>query len=382
MRLGLIEGPGHHAPLMCAQLQELGHDIVLVRAHPHFSVSSGSRRGDALLHDGVRQIVASAQHRLQLPVSWDFDVYTRLYGRLAARYLEGCDAVIGFSFVARESMRRARRAILELPATHLAAHEQIVDEEHARAGQRRKSRLSRSTLARAEAEYAEADLVEVLSSYARKTLLERGVPADKIVVSPPGIAVPAAVAPRAEGRFRVLCVGRIELQKGIRYLTRACPRDAELVLVGALSDEARPFLGTAQVRPPLSSAELAAEYRRADALAFPTLSDGFGLVMLEAMAAGIAVVASDRSGAPDVIQDGVDGFVVPAGDSEALADRLHRLQKDPGLRLEMGRAARARVAAEFSPERYRERLAQLLQRANRGESAAAPRETAAPPSPR
>ena len=91
-------------------------------------------------------------------------------------------------------------------------------------------------------------------------------------------------------------------------------------------------------------------YRAADIFVFPTRRDIWGLVLNEAMSAGLPVVASDgAAGAPDLIEPGVSGIIVPRAHPDELRDALVRLIEDPGLRDRMGRAARARILNGFTP---------------------------------
>jgi glycosyltransferase involved in cell wall biosynthesis len=90
-----------------------------------------------------------------------------------------------------------------------------------------------------------------------------------------------------------------------------------------------------------------------------------GLVILEGMASGIPVIASDRSGGPDLIENGADGCVVGAGDSRALSDAIATLLDDPQRAADMGRAARAKVEREFSFERYLQRWQGILRQVPR-----------------
>jgi glycosyltransferase involved in cell wall biosynthesis len=101
------------------------------------------------------------------------------------------------------------------------------------------------------------------------------------------------------------------------------------------------------------------EFRRADVFVLPTLCDSFALVHLEAMACGVPVITTPNCGS--VVRDGVDGFVVPIRDAEAIADTIELLLADRALRERMGQNARAR-AREFTWERYGERLLGALNR--------------------
>lgn len=97
--------------------------------------------------------------------------------------------------------------------------------------------------------------------------------------------------------------------------------------------------------------ELPCLLRRADVFAFPSVdrSEAFGIAALEALASGVPVVASDLPGVRTVVRDGVNGFVVPPGDSVALAERLARILGDAELRARMGEAARKIAVAEYAP---------------------------------
>lgn len=88
-----------------------------------------------------------------------------------------------------------------------------------------------------------------------------------------------------------------------------------------------------------------------DAFAFPSREEGLGSALLEAMAAGVPVVATRAGGIPEVVRDGVDGLLVPPADPPALAAALDRILRDPAAADRRAASARARVAAEFAADR-------------------------------
>jgi glycosyltransferase involved in cell wall biosynthesis len=115
-------------------------------------------------------------------------------------------------------------------------------------------------------------------------------------------------------------------------------------LVGALGIRERClFVG--------NRADVTRFYRMCDVTVLPSLFEGTANVVLESMACGVPVVATDVSDNAYIVPDGQAGYIVPLGDEEALTDRLARLVRDDGLRATMGRRARAWVEGEFSLER-------------------------------
>jgi glycosyltransferase involved in cell wall biosynthesis len=157
-------------------------------------------------------------------------------------------------------------------------------------------------------------------------------------------------AQRPSGPFTVLAVGTHDLRKGTPYLLEAWRRaeipDAELHLIGPLK-LARTFVdryaGSFKHWPHVPKSELPARYAAADLLAFPTLGDGFGLVIQEAMCCGTPVVTTPCGGGPECITDGVDGWLVPPRDVDALVERLRAAASDRERTFAVGRAARARA---------------------------------------
>jgi phosphatidylinositol alpha-mannosyltransferase len=152
--------------------------------------------------------------------------------------------------------------------------------------------------------------------------------------------------------LRILFIGRAVERKGLPVLLRAFEalRDqipATLTLVGASGGEvAHMMLDDRGVTAlgKVSEERKLAELRRADLVCAPSLhGESFGMVLTEAFAAGAPVVASDIPGYRDVLRDGRDGLLVPAGDALALAEALRRLALDERLRAEMARSARERA---------------------------------------
>ena len=172
-----------------------------------------------------------------------------------------------------------------------------------------------------------------------------------------------------DGTLNILFVGRFEERKGLIHLLKAYHRlrkrkvDARLLVVGAGPNEReyRRFVGLRGIRDVeflgrVSDDEKVRYFASADIYCAPnTGQESFGIVLLEAMAAGVPIVASDIHGFKRVVERNVQGILVEPRNPRALAAALYALARDPELRDEMGEAGRAR-APEFSWERVTERI--------------------------
>lgn len=208
-------------------------------------------------------------------------------------------------------------------------------------------------------------------------------PGDYAVI-PNGIAVDEfcdAVPPFAhlrDGKLNILFVGRLEQRKGFRYLLRAYAQvkahlpETRLIVVGAYDEKAKRryegYVASAGIDDVLfagaaSDEDKARYFKSCDVFCAPsTGSESQGIILLEAMAAGRAIVASDIGGYRGVMTDGREGLFAPPKDVAALVNALSRLLKDPDLRAAMGVAGRAR-SAEYSWPKVAARVLEVYEEA-------------------
>lgn len=223
-------------------------------------------------------------------------------------------------------------------------------------------------------EWALADLVMVNSQWTRDALVKQGVPVEKMAVVP--LAYEAdemeEEAPRRpDGPLRVLYLGQVNIRKGIQYLLEAAQMlDKKMFHIDvagpiAIADK---HVVTAPPNVTFHGAvtrdRVREFYRQADVFVLPTISDGFALTQLEAMAHGLPVVTTPNCG--EVVRNGIDGFIVPARDSKALAKVLETLSDDPE-RLEAMREAARENISRFSLEALGKNLRALEQQLRPGE---------------
>lgn len=200
--------------------------------------------------------------------------------------------------------------------------------------------------ARIDRELELADTIVVASSYTKESLRRNGFEESKIKVIPYGF--PAAVSkpyPNVTNRkMRLLYVGSLGVTKGVRYLLEAIEelRDqVELTVVGSghSSFSLDKAIKKHRYINSLPNNEVLALMREADIFVFPTLSDGFGMVVTEAMSQGTPVITTPNGCGGDLIVDGENGWLVPAADSEALRQKILDIIVEPSILEQVGKAA-------------------------------------------
>jgi alpha-maltose-1-phosphate synthase len=219
--------------------------------------------------------------------------------------------------------------------------------------------------ARKDAELALADVVIVPSTFSKNSLKQAPAFKASVQVVPYGLpGVNRAPDEIRRGELRVLFVGALSQAKGLKYLLDAAvklERRISLTLVGKRVSSLIPtqaMLERHRWIPSLAYDELLREMSRHDVLVLPSLHEGFGLVLGEAMAQGLVVIATAHSAAPDLIDDGVDGFIIPIRSADAIAEKLELLLREPARLREMKQGA-LRKAEAHSWETYRRALVRL-----------------------
>ena len=328
-----------------------------------FLAASASRLGNLGI-PFAEKITSVLQYNLQ-----------KQLGSAGERYAHGASAVVASYLVALPAFRAcAGLKVLNYPTVHHRYLQKFDTEESEREPAFASmlpdwSAVPEWVETRLDAECELADRILAGSNFARDSFIAEGITANKLTVVPYGVDLSlfspqSAGIPAGDG-FRVLFVGQIGQRKGISYLLKAYDRfrggGTSLTLVGNFYGSQEPLRRYRKLFQHVSNvprARLADIYRMADVFVFPSLIEGMGLVVLEAMASGLPVIVTPN-GPGDIVRDGVDGFVVPIRDPDAIVDRLEYLRANPQVRAEMGRNARER-ALVFTWDAYQAHVVEAL----------------------
>lgn len=221
--------------------------------------------------------------------------------------------------------------------------------------------------------YAVADVVLAPSRFTALSVAALAPRGCQIEIVPYGLKIENFGVSDQPEVGRVLCVGSVGVRKGHPYLglaTQHLLKTGTRVNVRVVGPNrginlAHPTMVGPTYVGQVPRTSIYEEFRRADVFVLPTICDSFGLVLVEAMAAGIPVISTPNCG--DVVRDGVDGFVVPPRDPLMLAERIKEIVADRKLRERMSRNARER-AQNFSLDAYGKRLLGAMDKLKRSNS--------------
>lgn len=291
----------------------------------------------------------------------------RLLGKWARKQVERLRPELCYVFtqVGLETLRWARSVgiptVLDNPNGHIRHYREVCLSESRRwCDSEYIGHPTEAMVERVEEEYALADRIRVSSDWARTSMAAHGVPASKIEVVPQPIDLvrfqPTSDRNGIAGPLRVCFVGELGLAKGFIYLIRAIKdfgtQRASLEIVGATGNRhTRRLLETESTGISLLSApgDPLPAYHRAELFVLPSLHDGFGFVVAEAMACGLPVIVTEDSGASCLVRNNENGWIVPSGKIEPLAQALDEAMLCRAGLAEMGHKARATVEQFANP---------------------------------
>jgi len=209
-----------------------------------------------------------------------------------------------------------------------------------------------------------ADIVVAASSFTAATIRQFSQTQASIKVIPYGVDLkqfqPRQVRKKTSELLIFLFVGWFSQRKGVYDLLKAWEKldlegKAKLLLAGGTKKDLEcwngEFPSNVECVGRVSRKRIGDLYSAADVFVFPSLFEGFGLVLLEAMASGLPIVTTTNTAGPDLIEDGIEGFICAPGDRQALVEKMRVLAENDSLRISMGKKARKK-AEEYTWDAY------------------------------
>ncbi|MCX7906588.1 MAG: glycosyltransferase family 4 protein [Bacteroidetes bacterium] len=353
MKIAIVVHGRFHAFDLAQALLRRGHEVTLLTNYPRWAVARfgfpPERVQSFVLHGLLGRIAWKLRNA---HMGYPEAALHRMFSRWAAHVLQKntYDTVHAWSGVAQEIYERCDINVtlrfLMRGSAHIRTQSQILQEEEERTGAKL-DKPSRWMIDREETEYRLADYIVVLSSFAFRSFVEQGVPSDKLKILPLGARLdtfrppPEVIQARIQriisgAPLRVLYVGAISYRKGFWDLARIILSlqggPFEFRLAGPLTPEATTLLkvlkGKAEWIGKRPQRELPNVYKWADVFIFPTIEDGYAVVLAQAMASGLPVLSTSNCSAPDLIQEDRHGWIFPIRSPDMFIDRLYRCHEE------------------------------------------------------
>lgn len=221
-------------------------------------------------------------------------------------------------------------------------------------------------------EFLSATKLVVASNFTKQTLINQGIDAEKIYINPYGIDLENFRAKEQYNltkKIKFIFIGLVDVRKGIPFLlsvlTQIDPTLIQLSLVGPISAPIKSIIETNYSSLPIKifgkvpHAEMSDLVKLNDVFVFPTYFEGFGLVILEAMASGLPVITTTASAGPDLIENGIEGFIIEPGDEIELKRVMNYFIDNPEQIEIMGKAARKK-AEKYTWDSYGKRWEKII----------------------
>ena len=347
----------YHAFELAKGLHQRKHLDQLLTTYPRFIARKFVGPNALIKSAAVLELKRQVYSKFGIGGKPDLSI-SKSFGQFSQRQLNSdTDIFVGWSSASLEAIKPAQgfgtKVIIERGSTHISAQTDVLRDAYKQFGLFF-NETKVEMIEREEQEYALADKIFVPSKYAAQTFVDRGIAADKIIVNGMGVDFEMFQAPssRSLDRMpRIVFAGGVGIRKGVPWLLKAFKRlssKAELHLIGPVSPDYEKMLrkeigANVFVRGALPGHDLSSEYGRGDIFCLPSLEEGYGMVIPQAMACGLPVVTTNVVGAADLLQHAHNGLIVSPADSTALSDALERLIDDVDLRQTMGAYAQATV---------------------------------------
>lgn len=353
-----------HAFFLAYQLQKRGYLKKLITTYPKFKVKQYGI--DPKLVKSLSYLEITERLFQSKVTSLTHRIFSNKIAKLATQ--NPSELFVTWSDNAARVLKKLKKTetttILERGSTHIIYQQNILKEEYDHLGL--SFNISGEKISKAIEEYSLADYLSVPSTFVRNTLLQNGIDEKKIIVTPYGVDEKKFNKIKKEdNRFRIITCGNLSLRKGTHYLINAFDQlklpQTELWLIGPISSEIQSLIQKLKNKNiiligPKPEFELYRYYSQGSAFCLPSVEEGMALVMLQAMACELPLIATPNTGAEDITLNNKTGFIIPIRSEIAIMEKLELLYKDRGLCAEMGKQAREHILNHFTWDHYGERM--------------------------
>jgi glycosyltransferase involved in cell wall biosynthesis len=365
---------------LAKQLEKKDHLKQLITSFPSFKV-----REWGVAQGRITSLFFIEAVRRFLSKTWFFNSklnteIKKVYGFASSKFLKkNIDAFIFFAgngFNSKIVMKLQLENVICIAdegSAHILSQRKLLEDEYKILGLEYKTKQTQDLLEETLLEYKISDYITVPSSFVKRTFIEQGVDESNIFVNPYGVDLSQfKQIEKDDDVFRVIYCGRLSIQKGSHYLLEAIydlnMDNFELWHIGEIDNEMKPYIEKFKSKKIVFKGaqpqeELYKFYSQGSVFILPSIQDGFGMVIFQAMACGLPVILSKNTGAYDVItKDGEEGFIIPIRSVGAIQEKITYLYDNIDICKKMGERAKKKVSEGYTWDDYGDRYIEFLER--------------------
>ncbi len=376
MKVTISVGSRMHAFYLAKSLQDAGYLHKLVTSYPKFEAKKYGITPNNIISIVSKEIITRFWHKITNKAYFG-TFFCNYFDKLASYQMPmDSDVYIIWSGYALYSIHRIRKhnpkaiIILERGSAHITEQAKLL------AATSEKTEMNQRMIAKELAEYEAVDIISTISVFARKSFELHNFSNDRIFVNNMGVDLQEfpfydRKVKTEKEPFIVGYVGMMSTRKNIKGLINVVKiltekgLNIKLCLVGSIDnttfDETSLNQNFIDYRGSYPQNKLHEFYKQMDLFIINSIEDGFGMVILQAMSTGLAVIGTTNTGTPDVVSDYEQGFVIPIENDEILSEKIRFCYENRDKCLEMGQNARKRVEKGFSWEDYGNRYVEYLE---------------------
>ena len=377
MKISIIVGGKFHAFNLAEQINKKKYLQQIITSYPKSYLKKYGVNKNKIYSIILKEILLKIFNKINF-LNHIFD-----YNYLLCEYFDNkasdninydkVDILVGWSGFSRKCFIKAKKfnciKILERGSSHIKFQHKILTDEYKSLGI--KPNVPSSKMIKKEIEeYDLADFICVPSQYVKETFIKYGIKKDKIIKIPYGVDLKEFCVveskKRKDNKFRIISTGSISVRKGSHYLLEAFKElslpNSELIFVGSFDPDFKKIIkrysNIKNIRFIKKQKQelLRNFYNDSDIFVICSIEEGLAMVQAQAMACGLPVICTTNTGGSEIIDDNINGYIIPIKDIQSLKDRIKNLYNDRRKLKQMSKSAYEKANNELSWEKYGDRM--------------------------
>ena len=377
MKISIIVGGKFHAFNLAEQINKKKYLQQIITSYPKSYLKKYGVNKNKIYSIILKEILLKIFNKINF-LNHIFD-----YNYLLCEYFDNkasdninydkVDILVGWSGFSRKCFIKAKKfnciKILERGSSHIKFQHKILTDEYKSLGI--KPNVPSSQMIKKEIEeYDLADFICVPSQYVKETFIKYGIKKDKIIKIPYGVDLKEFCVveskKRKDNKFRIISTGSISVRKGSHYLLEAFKElslpNSELIFVGSFDPDfkkiVKKYSNIKNIRFIKKQKQelLRNFYNDSDIFVICSIEEGLAMVQAQAMACGLPVICTTNTGGSEIIDDNINGYIIPIKDTQSLKDRIKKLYNDRRKLKQMSKSAYEKANNELSWEKYGNRM--------------------------